>query len=182
VIVLGVDPSLCNTGIAAMRLSAVATTIVETSVVRTEPSAKKHRIHVGDDNARRVVEITRALDAAIKKHGPVALVMERPAGSKGAKAATALARAETVVEVVAALHGLPLIAVQPLDVKRAMVGRKTADKDEIIAAVESRYPEVAWTGPQSTWEHQADAVGAVVAALDSETLRSVQTMARRLSA
>jgi crossover junction endodeoxyribonuclease RuvC len=178
VIVLGVDPSLCNTGIAAVELLADGERVLETLVVRTAPSAKKRRVLVGDDNVRRISEIAEALDAAIQRHRPVALVVEAPAGSKGAQAARALALALATVVTVARLRGLPLVQVQPLDVKRAVCGAKSADKGEIILAIERRHPEVVWPSPASVIEHAADAVGAVVAALGTDTLR----MARRLSA
>lgn len=178
-IVLGIDPSLCNTGIAAVDLHADGERVIEASVVRTAPSAKKHRVLAGDDNARRVTEIARALDAAIAKHVPAALVIEMPGGSKGAKAAAALALSVGVVVTIATIRKLPLVQVQPLDVKRAMTGRKNADKDEVLLAVERRFPDLEWPAdlPQGCWEHAADAVGAVVAALDSDALR----MARRLA-
>lgn len=176
-IVIGVDPSLCNTGLAVVEVGPGGEKVLEVLVVRTEPSAKKRRIRVGDDTARRIAEIASALDAAIGRHKPVALVVEAPAGSKGARAAAALAGAMASVVTVATLRRLPLVHVQPLDVKRAMVGKKAATKDEIVLAVERRHPEVEWVGPAGVWEHEADAIGAVVAALDSETLR----LARRLA-
>jgi Holliday junction resolvasome RuvABC endonuclease subunit len=178
VIVLGIDPSLCNTGLAVVELAPRFERVLEVSVIRTAPSAKKRRILVGDDDARRIAEIAGALEAAIAGHIPAALVFEAPGGSKGAKAAAALAYARAVVVTVAKLHRLPLIQVQPLDVKRATCGRADASKEDVIAAVEQRFPGIAWPSPASVVEHAADAVGAVLAALDSETLR----MARRLSA
>lgn len=175
-IVLGVDPSLCNTGLAAVDLSPAGYRVVEALVVRTDPSAKRRRFLVGDDDARRVALIAGALDAAITKHRPVALVVEAPAGSKGARAARALGLAIATVVTVAKLRQLPLLQVQPLDVKRATCGTKNATKGDVIAAVERRFPDVQWPEPASVIEHAADAVGAVLAALDSDVLR----MARRM--
>jgi hypothetical protein len=63
-------------------------------------------------------------------------------------------------------------------VKRGTCGIKAATKDDVIAAIERIFPEVPWPSPASLIEHAADAVGAVIAARDSELLR----MARRLSA
>jgi Holliday junction resolvasome RuvABC endonuclease subunit len=179
VIVLGVDPSLCNTGIAAVDLRPTCDAVMETLVIVTEPSAKKRRVLTSDDDARRVAEIAAGLDAAIRKHRPVALIVEAPAGSKGARAARALGLAIATVVAVAKLRELPLVQVQPLDVKRAACGTKAASKDDVILAIERAFPDVTWpTGPDSLIEHAADALGAVLAARDSETLR----MARRLGA
>jgi crossover junction endodeoxyribonuclease RuvC len=178
VIVLGIDPSLCNTGIAAIALGGIGERIVELEVVRTSPSGKKRRIRGSDDDVRRVEAIVERLDAAVAKHRPVALVMEAPAGSKGARAARALALAAAAVVAVAKLRGIPFLQVQPSDVKRAMCGARNASKDDVILAVERRFNEVPWPMPESVWEHAADAIGAVISSLDADVVR----LARRLSA
>jgi Holliday junction resolvasome RuvABC endonuclease subunit len=177
-VVIGIDPSLCNTGIAVMELQPNGERLLGVSVVRTAPSAKRRKVLAAEDGARRVAEIVAALDAAIATARPVALAVEAPAGSKGAQAARALALAFGAVIAVAKVRGLPLVQVQPGDVKRAMCRQKGASKDDVILAVEARYPEVEWPTPQGVWEHAADAVGAIVAALDSETLRLARTLAR----
>jgi Holliday junction resolvasome RuvABC endonuclease subunit len=178
VIVLGLDPSLCNLGLAAVDLRPDGERVLETLVIRTEPSQKKRRVLVAEDDARRVAELAAGLDAAIERHRPAALVIEAPAGSKHAKSARALGLAFGAMVAVAKLRALPLVQVQPLDVKRAVCGAKQASKDEIVVAVERRFPEVEWPTPASVVEHAADAIGAVLAALDTDTLR----MARRLGA
>lgn len=179
-IVLGLDPALCNFGIAAMDLLPGEERIIELQVLRTEPSAKKRRVGAVEDDARRVSELAAGLAAAVKKHQPVALVVEATGAGKGSKAVRAMALAFSVALTIARLAALPVVQVSPLDVKRAMTGRKKAEKDEILLAVEQRYPDLEWPTdvPKGCWEHAADAVGAVVAALDSDTLR----MARRLAA
>jgi crossover junction endodeoxyribonuclease RuvC len=177
VIVLGIDASLCNTGLAAVDFTRSGASVVATSVVRTEPSPKKRRVLVIEDDARRVAEIAAGVDAAIAKHCPVALVVEATGAGKGSKAVRGMALVFGAVVAIAKLRQLPLLQVQPLDVKRATTGQKKAEKDDVIAAVERMFPDVPWPTPASVIEHAADAVGAVLAAKDSETLR----MARRLA-
>jgi len=177
-VVLGIDPSLCNLGLAVVALDPEGERVLETSVVRTEPSAKRLKIRQGDDTARRVACLAAGLAAAIDRHHPAALVVETPGGSKGARAAAALASAMAMVVTVAQLRGLPLVQVQPLDVKRAVCGRKAASKKEIIVAIEARcVGPWDWQLPKSTWEHQADAIGAVLAALETDVLRMVRRAA-----
>lgn len=176
-IVIGIDPSLCNTGLAAVELGPLGERVVETLVVRTEPSPRKLHLLAAQDEARRVAEIAGALHGAVGRHRPMALVVEAPAGSRHARAARSLGLAFGAVIAVARVHGLPLLQVQPLDVKRATCGRKTADKAEVVVAVETRFPEVEWPSPASVVEHAADAIGAVLAALDSETLRLARQLA-----
>jgi crossover junction endodeoxyribonuclease RuvC len=176
-IVLGIDPSFCATGLAAIGLSPTGERILETGVIRTAPQHKKRHILVGDDDARRVTEIAQGIDAWIRKYAPVAIVVEAPAGSKHARAARALALSVGTVITTAVLRGIPLVQVQPLDVKRAVCGRKNAAKEEMIAAVEQRFPEVKWPSPASVVEHAADAIGAVLAGEDSPVIQ----MARKLA-
>jgi Holliday junction resolvasome RuvABC endonuclease subunit len=180
VIVLGIDAALCNFGIAAMKLLAEGERVVQLQVLRTEPSPKKRRVGAIEDDARRVSELAAGLDAAIEMHHPLALVVEATGAGKGSKAVRAMALSFSLVITIARLRGLPLLQVSPLDVKRAMTGRKKAEKDEIVLAAERRYADLEWPAdvPRGCWEHAADAIGAVVAALDTEVLR----MARRMAA
>jgi Holliday junction resolvasome RuvABC endonuclease subunit len=175
-IVLGIDPSLCNTGLAVVELLPDGERVLKTSVIRTAPSPKQRHILVGDDNARRVAEIARGIDGLIHEFNPTAIVFEAPAGSKGAKAARALALSVATVVTIATLRRLPLVQVQPLDVKRAVCGRKGAGKEDIIVELERRFPDIQWPEPPSVVEHAADAIGAVLACLDSPVLQ----MARKL--
>jgi Holliday junction resolvasome RuvABC endonuclease subunit len=179
VIVLGLDPSLCNLGIAAidLRLNFREDRVVELQVIRTEPSAKKRKLLVAEDDARRVAELVGGLHQVIARRRPVALVIESPAGSQHAKSARALGLAFGAMVATAKLLGLPLVQVTVQDVKRAACGRRDGSKEDVIAAMEQRYPGVQWPTPAGVVEHAADAIAAVVAALDSDTLR----IARQLS-
>jgi Holliday junction resolvasome RuvABC endonuclease subunit len=178
VIVLGIDAALCNLGIAAVDITPTGERVVETLVARTEPSPKKRKVRAIDDDARRVDELVRALDAAVTKHRPAVLAVEATGAGKGSKAVRAMALVFGAVVTVARLRGLPLVQANPIDVKLAMTGRKNASKDEVILAVEQRFPDVEWPSPVGIIEHAADAVGVVVACLDTDALR----MARRLGA
>lgn len=179
-IVLGLDAALCNFGIAAVDLEAEGERIVALQVLRTAPN-QRIGARVGEDSARRVAELAFGLHAAIGQHHPAAVVLETTGAGKGSTAVRSMALAFAVAVTVARLHGLPVVQVSPLDVKRAMTGRKKAEKDEIILAVEQRFPEVPWPEdvPRGCWEHAADAVGAVVAALDSDVLRIARQAAQR---
>jgi crossover junction endodeoxyribonuclease RuvC len=170
-IVLGIDAALCNLGLAAVELAASREHLVEVMVARTEPSPKKRRVRAIDDDARRVAELVVALERFIDRHRPAALAVEATGAGKGSKAVRAMALVFGAVVAVAKVRGLPLVQASPTDVKLAIAGRKDASKDDVVAAVVKRFPGVAFQGPRGVWEHQADAVGAVVACLDADVMR-----------
>jgi Holliday junction resolvasome RuvABC endonuclease subunit len=182
VIVLGLDPSLCNLGIAAVEILPVGERVIEALVIRTEPSPKKRRLLVGEDDARRVAELVGGFRAAVARHQPAALVIEAPAGSQHAKSARALGLAFGAMIGAAKMLDLPLAQVTVQEVKRAACGRKDGSKDDVIAAMEARYPGIVWPSPAGVVEHAADAIAAVVAALDGDTLRMARQIARAAGA
>jgi Holliday junction resolvasome RuvABC endonuclease subunit len=85
-----------------------------------------------------------------------------------------------VVVAVAQRHGLPLVQASPQEVKLALVGRKSAPKEEIVAEVERRWPELELPSQVTLQEHAADAVAVVLACLDSPVLEMARGVAARL--
>jgi crossover junction endodeoxyribonuclease RuvC len=178
VIVLGIDGGFASMGIAAVALGSSSESLHRAWVVRTEKSSAKLGVRSADDTARRARELAHELEAAIAKHRPGAIAIESPSWPRNAGVAAKMGVAFGVVFALAAKHGLPLVMASPQDVKRAVCGSKTASKDDVIGAIELRFPEVEWPKQKTLIEHAADAVGVVLACLDSDALQ----MARRLSA
>jgi crossover junction endodeoxyribonuclease RuvC len=177
VIVLGVDPGFASLGLAAVELAGDVRPL-EAWVVRTEPSSRKRAVRASEDNVRRCVELATALEAAVTRWKPVALAAETMSWPRNAGAAAKVALAWGVLVALAHRHGLPLVQASPPDVKRALLGRKSAAKEEMIAEVERRWPELELPSQVTLQEHAADAVAVVLACLDSPVL----VMARRLTA
>jgi crossover junction endodeoxyribonuclease RuvC len=178
VIVLGIDGGFASLGLAAVEILPDRERLVDSWVVRTEKSSKKLGVRSGDDTARRAREIASRVDMAISLHQPGAIALESPSWPRNAGVAAKMGVAFGCIFALAEKHRLPLVMASPQEVKRALTGAKTATKDDVIAAIERRFPEITWPSQKTLWEHAADAVGVVVACLDSDALR----MARRLSA
>lgn len=174
-IVLGIDGGFASLGLSVVDLQPDQERLLDVWVVRTEKSAKKLGVRSGDDTARRARELAHHVELAITSRQPGALALEAPSWPRNAGVAAKIGVAFGVVFALAEKHHLPLVMASPQDVKLAVVGSKTATKDDVIAAVERRFPDVTWPSTRSLWEHAADAVGVVVACLDSDVLR----MARR---
>lgn len=176
-IVLGIDSGFASCGLAAVELQPGGEKLLRTWVTRTEKSDKKLGVRSADDTARRAREIAAEIEVALTTYKPCAIAVESPSWPRNAGVAAKMGVAFGVVFALAEWRGIPLVMASPQEVKKAMCGAKNASKDEIVLAVERRFPEVEWPRLRSTWEHAADAIAVVVACLPSDALR----MARRLA-
>ena len=176
--VIGIDSGLASCGFAVVRLVPAGEELVRAWTFTTKLSDRKVGVRAADDTARRARELAAELLRAIEEHRPVAIAIESPSWPRNAGSAAKMGVAFGVIFGLAEQHQLPLVMASPMDVKLALVGRKTAGKDEVVLAVETRFPDITWPKQTTLWEHAADAVGVVVACLDSPVLQ----MARRLGA
>jgi crossover junction endodeoxyribonuclease RuvC len=177
-VVLGIDPGFASIGFAAVGLASASERVLRAWVVRTEPSARKRQVRASEDNARRAMEIAAAVEAALGEFAPVALAAETMSWPRNAAAAAKVALAWGVLCAAAHRHRLPLVQASPQEVKRAVCGRKSASKGEVIEALELRYPDIELPDQLTLQEHAADATAVVVACLEADVIR----MARRMAA
>lgn len=175
-IVLGIDGGFASLGLALVELHPTAEVLRDAWVVRTEKSAAKLGVRSADDTARRAREIAHHVGLAIVTHQPVAIAVESPSWPRNAGVAAKMGVAFGVLFALAERHQLPLVMASPQAVKQALCGSKTASKDEVIAEVERRFPNITWPSQTKSWEHAADAVGVVVACLDSDALRMARAL------
>ena len=181
-IVLGVDPGFAALGLAAVEIGAGAPQPRAAWVERTEPSPRKRAVRASEDNVRRAQELANALERAIAEWQPVALAAETMSWPRNAGAVAKVALAWGAVCACASRHALPVVQASPQDVKRALVGRKSASKEEVIAEVERRFPELELPEARTLQEHAADATAVVLACLDSPVLGMARQLASRVQA
>ena len=124
--VLGVDPGLAATGLAAVSETSGRARVLWSDTVRTPSGlAEAHRL-------RRVAEAVRD---AIRSYRPHAVAVEAVMWGKNKTSALSVARATGVVLLVAAEAGIPVEEYAPLEVKMAITGIGNAEKDRVRAAM-----------------------------------------------
>ncbi|MGH2709680.1 MAG: crossover junction endodeoxyribonuclease RuvC [Actinomycetota bacterium] len=126
-LVIGVDPGMASTGLAAVGATGGHPQVTEASTVRTP---------AGMPEAERVLILHRAVVAAIAEHRPEALAIESVMWGKNTGSAMAVARASGVVMLAAAERGIPVHEYAPLEVKMAVTGSGVAAKQDVRRALE----------------------------------------------
>lgn len=177
---LAIDPSLTSTGWVLFDLQTGEA--IEAGVIRTAPAKKTERLTVAEDMAMRGVHIRRGVGRVMLDHMPVVVVQEGNAGSRTAKVAAGLARAQQacVDAVDTTLGGLPMI-VTPQSVKKAAVGVVKATKGDMEQAAVRWCPSlpavVAATGlPKGQHEHMHDAACVMLSVWRLPSVASLRAM------
>jgi crossover junction endodeoxyribonuclease RuvC len=147
--VLGVDPGLAATGLAAVSETSGRARVLWSETVRT-PS--------GLAEAMRLRRLAEAVRDAIATHRPQAMAVEAVMWGQNKTSALSVARATGVVLLAAAEAGIPVEEYAPLEVTMAITGIGNAEKDRVRAAL-IRAHRV------SGVPEQADAADAVAVAL-----------------
>lgn len=158
--------------------------------VHTEKSTKK-ATRTADDNAARAAQLARELRDVCDEYLVEGIVGELPSGgAQSARAATQMAMAAGVVASFAVLMELPVEWATPTEVKKAITGKRSATKEEIMGTVckmlggtiEEKphgkgrrllyhIPGHDPLGPKD-FEHAADSVGAYLARKDDVLVRA----------
>lgn len=168
VTVMGIDPSLRNTGIAVMKVNTEnggVVDVVDLILTRTQPGPKSQRRSSADFEAATI--ISSSIRNAVTQYSPKVVFAEIPSGTQSARASFALG---ITLGIMATMVPKP-IEVTPQQTKLQSVGIRTATKGEMIEWATGAYPDAPWlrTGNlsrvMSCNEHLADAIGVVHAGL-----------------
>jgi crossover junction endodeoxyribonuclease RuvC len=177
--ILGVDPGLASCGWAVLRLTDQPE-VVGMGVIRTMASSKKQHILAVEDNVRRTrqlaEEISKLLAHPTFLVGAEAMSFPRSASSSGK-----LCLCWGALVGLLQARNLPLVQTSPRDIKRRITGNGSASKEDVEKALRKRF---AVTGlltdvPRGQHNHAFDALGAAVAAMDSDIVRAALSMSRR---
>jgi Holliday junction resolvasome RuvABC endonuclease subunit len=176
--VAGFDPSLRNWGVA---LGTYDTETQELKVKTVDviqpvlPTGKQVRQNSLDlESALQLC--AGALDYAKQAQ---AVFVEVPVGSQSARA---MASYGICIGVLGGLRasGIPFFEVTPTEVKMSSVGKKTATKAEMIQWATTLQPDATWPYykekgqmilSEAKAEHMADAIGAIVAGLNTNSFK-----------
>lgn len=121
--VLGVDPGLTRCGLGIVETgSGRSVSLVSVGVAVSSPDAEP---------ADRLVLIADAIDAAIDKHRPDAVAVERVFAQHNVRTVMGTAQVSGLVLVAARRRGLPVALYTPSEVKAAVSGSGRADKAQV---------------------------------------------------
>lgn len=181
-IVLGVDPGFRSFGWSVLRLRPTGEELVALGVIRTAKSDKKLNTRSSSDLHRRGRELATALVAIADEHRPTVICAEAISLVRSASVSAQIGRAWGFLDVLCATRGLPLLEVSPQDLKRKVTGDASATKADVQRVLDERFRGriaalLASIRAKGEHEHPVDAVGAVIACLDAESM----LMARRMS-
>ena len=187
--VLGLDPSLTNTGYAVAEVDVEAlkiTKIIKHGTGVTAPSKNK-KVRKSSDKLARARTQHAVMNDPIKDYDIKLAVSEVPSGAQSASAAMAFG---IVVGLLAALP-ISMIEVTPSEVKVAACNSKIADKEDMVRwavqMTKSLGGTECWkTGAKNDWEielggkyvtktmeHQADAIAVIHAALQTQEFKQI---------
>lgn len=186
--VIGLDPALANFGMVkgVIDLGSCALTVESVLLVETAKDGSK-QVRKGSDDLRRCREIVEAMRSFCD--GATLGFAEVPSG--GAKSANAL-KALSMATALLGACPVPLIEVQPSEVKMATVGKKTAAKEDMIEFAIEKHPEAEWLTYKRHGkllyadknEHIADAVCSIYAGMKTQqfahlvaTMRALRSVA-----
>lgn len=159
---------------------------IEAEVVTTEKANKKTNIKVAVDDFNNMCFSFRAIIAMAEKHRVDAIFAELPSGGgKSSSAVKAMAISTAITACIIERLKLPYHLVTPIENKVALVGTKTASKDEMQDACHAKYPSPIWMQKHviksgknkgglkypDDFEHIADAMGACVASKETSLFR-----------
>ena len=172
-IVLTNDPSITAWGYAVLDAQDK---ILATGCIKTEPLYKKRRTRKGDDTVRRVSEINQRLIKVIRHYKVTYLLTELPHGSQNASAAVMIGIVTGVVQTLSDALELGVEWYSEMDAKKCLLGKNSATKREVIAAIDNIY-DVDWKGIKYKDEAVADALAVHnVAKTQSSILQLFRTM------
>ena len=124
--IIGIDPGLRRTGWGIVTIDGSRLVHVAHDVVKTDAAAPL---------AERLWTLNRALAAVIAEHAPSEAAIEETFVNRDAASSLKLGHARGVVLLAIAEAGLACGEYAPNKVKKSVVGRGHADKDQVASMV-----------------------------------------------
>jgi Holliday junction resolvasome RuvABC endonuclease subunit len=185
-ILAGLDPAMSNLGLARAEFDLLTGSwaITHVKLVSTEGAKKAEAkvVRKSSDDLRRAKELRAGLAEFMSWSGAGMAVGEVPTGTQSARGS--LGNGMSIM----LLAGLPvpLIEVNPTEVKLASVGHKHAAKEEVIEWAVARWPNAGWLTRTvkgkvtllAANEHLADACAAVAAGVKTEEFQKAIALMR----
>jgi crossover junction endodeoxyribonuclease RuvC len=162
--VLGIDPGLTRTGYGIIESVSGRYSAVTAGVIRTGPDAT---------TAMRLVELQHDIGGVLDDYPIDAAAIEQVFVNRNRGTAMAVARASGVVMATIASRGIAIAEYTPSQVKLAITGSGSADKEQISTVVAMRLGLGKLAGPADV----ADALGVALCHLQhsGRSMAGIQT-------
>jgi crossover junction endodeoxyribonuclease RuvC len=144
--VLGIDPGLTRTGYGIIESKGGRERAVAAGVLRTDPNLS---------TADRLVELRVDIESIVDEYDIDAAAIEQVFVNRNRNTAMAVARASGVIMEAIARKGIPVSEYTPSQMKMAVTGSGSADKQQVSAVVSMRLGLQGVDGPADV----ADALG-----------------------
>lgn len=177
VFILGLDTGFANLGWAVTLLSKERLSLIELGHFSTSKDTKRIRkgLRSTDDDFERAVQIAARLEALVVKYPDLGLLcVEQMSWVRNASAMAKIGMTFGVTASIVKRRELPRMAFSPQEIKMATTGNKKAEKADVEAALNVRFPNAkVWADKlaKGVREHPYDALGAIVAGWDTDTMR-----------
>ncbi len=159
--IIGIDPSLSNTGWGIVDFDRVTNTISFVADGTIITNAK-------DTLQMRLQHIHSQITAIIEKYKMTDCAMEESFVNVNARTSLKLGMARGAIMLSMSLYKVPVAEYTPTMVKQAVSGSGRADKNQVAAMVRVLLPGC--KTPHS--EHSADALAIAVAHINSQTYKT----------
>jgi Holliday junction resolvasome RuvABC endonuclease subunit len=154
-VILSNDPSITAWGWVVIDVEDQV--CLEAGCIKTQPNHKKLRIRKGDDTVRRISEINSELLSLFKKYEVKYILSELPHGSQSAVSAVMLGIVTGIMQTISDAKNIGIEWYSEADSKLCILGKRSATKDEMIAAIDKVY-SMPWTNVGYKDEAMADAM------------------------
>lgn len=159
--VLGIDPGLTRTGYGIIESSGGRDRAVVAGVIRTDSDLS---------TAERLVELRTDIESIVEEYEFDTAAIELVFVNRNRNTAMAVARASGVIIEVIARRGIPIAEYTPSQMKMAVTGSGSADKQQVSAVVSMRLGLEDVDGPADV----ADALGIAMCHAQHHQIHSVR--------
>lgn len=161
-LILGLDPGSRCTGYGLVLERSGSLTLVETGTIRPKNSK---------DLSRRLGEIFQGVSAVIQKHRPQEGAVEDIFVARNTSSTLKLGQARGAVLTACAYHHLPVYPYEPTLIKKSLVGRGRAGKEQVAFMVGQIL------GARPDWaKDSSDALGAAICHLNQQRWNKLRSL------
>jgi crossover junction endodeoxyribonuclease RuvC len=127
VIAIGIDPGTAACGFGVVRLEQGSVALVDAGVVRTPATASE---------PQRLRQLHQAIGQLLTEHRPDRIAVERLFFQRNVQTAMVVGQARGIALLAASEWNVPIDEPTPNEVKQAICGNGSADKQQVSAMVQ----------------------------------------------